>query len=438
MRLRRTVLGVAAASLLPTFAFPPALALTPDDARLELDRRDILTRRLPARFGGSRVSVRPDPTLTRRSTAELVELYNTALGFTEPWELVPVGDAPEPGLADRSGSICAVVYAEDLETVDGVPRLRVHTTELLNVAGEEGPTVVGEIVCTGFLVSPSVVATAGHVIPVSCTATDFRFVFGLEQLQDDGDGWCNLAPHQVYTGACLRGLAMGAHDWALVALDETVRGADGLVAEPLPLAATAETDWKVFVVGHPFGLPLRSAGPGVIEDVSLGIALRTSLCSYPVGSGSPILHLRADGAFEVVGVHTGASHCLPVYDDEGHPIGCTVPACATCCESAESRVRGIGDVLGMIELSTDANSSVAVVRVQGETFFLAPGTRSVKLRVAAAGATIEVLTGDESDAPSRWQRLQVVPGSRYAIREQGLGLAHGKGTGIFRLEPDSR
>ena len=152
--------------------------------------------------------------------------------------------------------------------------------------------------CTGFLVGPDTLATAGHCLDDvdECEETRFVFDFRYESAEDDpaivheSDVYtCDdlLARHHDSEGA----------DWAVVRLDRTVRGR---TAVEYRQTGKVEEGAMVALVGHPSGLPQKISGGGRVFDSTAETHFDSNLDTYGGNSGSPVVNF-ATGLVE--GIH---------------------------------------------------------------------------------------------------------------------------------------
>lgn len=150
--------------------------------------------------------------------------------------------------------------------------------------------------CSAFLVAPDVVVTAGHCLNLGPCAK-LAFVFGFRE------GKPGLAAEKVATQdvyRCSEVLAQetvsARRDYAVLRLDRAVTG-----RAPLAVRRTGEMPegTKLAIAGHPYGLPLKSAGggtatlhrykpfgqpPKIVAEV-----FRTGLDAMGGNSGSPVI-----------------------------------------------------------------------------------------------------------------------------------------------------
>lgn len=141
--------------------------------------------------------------------------------------------------------------------------------------------------CSGFLVAPDVVATAGHCVDGNMLDV-VRFVLGF-RMRDATTATVTVREDDVYRGTALLGrrLTPDGPDWALVRLDRAVRG--GRVA-PVRRTGRVRSGQPLHVIGHPCGLPLKYAGGAVVRENAHDAYFLANLDSYGGNSGSPVFN----------------------------------------------------------------------------------------------------------------------------------------------------
>jgi S1-C subfamily serine protease len=144
--------------------------------------------------------------------------------------------------------------------------------------------------CSGFLVGPDVIATAGHCVKGAGDLKGVRFVFGF-RMKDASRAHTVFPPEDVYAGAAVIGrqLADDGTDWALVRLDRVVAG-----RKPLRFrkAGKVRTGQSLYVVGHPCGLPQKYAPGARVRHNSPKSYFVANLDTYGGNSGSPVFDAR--------------------------------------------------------------------------------------------------------------------------------------------------
>lgn len=144
--------------------------------------------------------------------------------------------------------------------------------------------------CSGFLVAPDVVATAGHCVS-ALNLGSIRFVFGFRMLTAL-EAAATVDNDSIYQGTAVLGrqfstrLARGS-DWALVRLDRPVP--DHPVVRIRRVGKIADGQ-AVHVIGHPSGLPTKFAGGAVVRNNATPIFFVANLDAYGGNSGSPVFN----------------------------------------------------------------------------------------------------------------------------------------------------
>ncbi len=144
--------------------------------------------------------------------------------------------------------------------------------------------------CSGSLVAPDVIMTAGHCVKTEDACRNTKFVFGFA-VKQKGVMPLQVPASEVYGCAQLLGreqVGSGA-DWALVKLDRPV-------ANHAPLkyntADTVKNGDPLVVIGHPAGLPTKIAGGATVRDASPKGYYVANLDTYGGNSGSAVFNAR--------------------------------------------------------------------------------------------------------------------------------------------------
>jgi V8-like Glu-specific endopeptidase len=142
--------------------------------------------------------------------------------------------------------------------------------------------------CSGVLVAPDVIATAGHCIKDENIA-DFRIVFGYH-MRDAVTPDLIISNSDIYSGTEVIAWQVDnttASDWALIRLDRTV--VNHRVARIRQSGAISDGQ-AVHIIGHPKGLPAKFAGGAFVRDNRYRAVFVANLDSYPGNSGSPVFN----------------------------------------------------------------------------------------------------------------------------------------------------
>jgi hypothetical protein len=140
--------------------------------------------------------------------------------------------------------------------------------------------------CSGFLVAPDIVASAGHCIFCNLDINDIAFVFGFV-MQDSNTAVTTLDADAVYFAKEVIALQNGNPDWSLIQLDRPVSG-----HMPLPLRQHGSIPDKqpVMVIGHPRGLPRKYDMGGIVRDNWMPTYFSANVDTYGGNSGSAVLN----------------------------------------------------------------------------------------------------------------------------------------------------
>ena len=141
--------------------------------------------------------------------------------------------------------------------------------------------------CSGFLVAPDIIATAGHCVD-NTSLPQVRFVFGF-RMKTAAQAQSQIKNRDIYagTGIIARELISNGADYALVRLDRPVQGRpilrlhrDGKIAD----------NAELYVMGHPSGLPLKYAPGAAVRDNDPQDFFVANLDTYGGNSGSPVFN----------------------------------------------------------------------------------------------------------------------------------------------------
>ncbi len=144
--------------------------------------------------------------------------------------------------------------------------------------------------CSGSLVAPDIIMTAGHCVKTAEDCKAMKFVFGFA-IKVKGVLPETVPANDVYGCSELIGreqVGAGA-DWALVRLDRKVPN-----HEPLKYNTkdTVKNGDPLVVIGHPAGLPTKVAGGATVRDASPKGYYVANLDTYGGNSGSAVFNAR--------------------------------------------------------------------------------------------------------------------------------------------------
>lgn len=152
--------------------------------------------------------------------------------------------------------------------------------------------------CSGFLIAPDKIVTAGHCITDNEACNNVRFVFDYK-MNDEANPQTTFSQAQVYS--CQKVLdhvlERSGRDFAVIQLDRAV-----LDRTPLKLSTNKnlQSQDEILVIGHPSGLPTKITDSAQVREVKKGAGFFTSnLDTYGGNSGSAVFNSRT---LEVEGI----------------------------------------------------------------------------------------------------------------------------------------
>ncbi|MDD2804896.1 MAG: serine protease [Elusimicrobiales bacterium] len=167
--------------------------------------------------------------------------------------------------------------------------------------------------CSGTLVGEDIVMTAGHCITDDKSCADARFVFGYNVDKEGGKANTAVPAKDVYsckriikrdldkqpsgiigTGIFIAGALLGKQpgpDYALIQLD---RKAEGRKPLPVNRGNDIKVGDRIFVIGHPVGLPVKVAGDASVRNTDPKAFFLTDLDTFGGNSGSAVFNARTN------------------------------------------------------------------------------------------------------------------------------------------------
>jgi hypothetical protein len=208
-------------------------------------------------------------------------------GIDDRTEVFQLDAGPD---SDDADSVVALFRASDVSNNgDGTSTLRTvdfGTAQNL-CAGERFREQPTGAFCSGFLVAPDIIATAGHCVNAG-NVTTVRFVFGF-RMRDASAAQTVIDNGEIYRGVAVVGhqLAANGPDWALIRIDRPVT--NHRVARIRRSGKVGDTQ-TLHVIGHPAGLPTKFARGAVVRDNAPAAHFVANLDSYGGNSGSPVFN----------------------------------------------------------------------------------------------------------------------------------------------------
>ena len=213
--------------------------------------------------------------------------------------------------------------------------------------------------CSGVLIAPDMVATAGHCV-YDTPIEGIRVVFGFTQKNASP----KVAPDQVYkvSVAHAGGYPSPSQDIALLRLDRPAKG-----HTPVPIADKAPTrGQKLITAGHPLGTRQMVQGNGtVLKMSSENTFFRADLDVFGGQSGSPIF----DASGRLVAIMSGAVPGQDLYLDQK----------ANCYRYTYADTKHYGDVENRYLLEEQVKDFKTIFQSKGDSLRYKNGSIGVSM-----------------------------------------------------------
>ena len=206
--------------------------------------------------------------------------------------------AHDPWRALGERTVVAILTRENADQLQRGASLTEHTAQAVNALCPDEPFATQPALadCTGVLLAPDLLLTAGHCLRFGDACADYAYA-SRYLLADDGS-WQGLATDRWLS--CEKLLLLRREDdpdgvrrdYALVLL--RADDAEQSEHEPEPELALRATppvlNERVVMIGHPMGLPMKiDRGGQVIEDaLNTGTWFGADLDSFGGSSGAPV------------------------------------------------------------------------------------------------------------------------------------------------------
>ncbi len=191
--------------------------------------------------------------------------------------------------------------------------------------------------CSGFLVGPDLLVTAGHCYKSMGTpegaCKSYAWVFDYALTSFDANPAKNIQLNNVYLcKSVVHAQLDDQHDFAIVRLDRKVVG-----REPLKFRTTGKIDSKasLLVIGHPSGIPTKISDGAKITLNTVPTTFSTTLDTFAGNSGSAVFN-AVSGQVEGILIQ-GKTDYLPSIP--GNPGSCQIVN--KCDENGKSCTAGV-------------------------------------------------------------------------------------------------
>ena len=209
-----------------------------------------------------------------------------------------VFESTDSALVELSKSTAAMISSEKLKSVKGDVVISAQTLESRGICAKERfSKQISAANCSGFLVAPNILVTAGHCIKSEYDCASFKWVFDYKVDHSD-QGEVQVPKTSVYSCKKIISRAldqMSKDDYAVIELDKKV-----LDRRPLAFRKTGKISKgaSLAVIGHPTGLPTKIADGAKVRSLSTKFFV-ANLDTYGGNSGSAVFNTQTS---EVEGI----------------------------------------------------------------------------------------------------------------------------------------
>lgn len=142
--------------------------------------------------------------------------------------------------------------------------------------------------CSGFLIAPDLMVTAGHCVMTEKFCEDYKWVFDFKLDKDTQTAGVNMNADSIYS--CKKVISYtrtDIDDYGVFQLDRKVTGRAPLKVRSEGLVAP---DQKIFVIGSPMGLPIKVATDATVTENNSKQYFVTDLDTFSGNSGSAVFN----------------------------------------------------------------------------------------------------------------------------------------------------
>lgn len=144
--------------------------------------------------------------------------------------------------------------------------------------------------CSGFLIAPDLIVTAGHCVEIENFCDEYRWVFDFQVEPNTDTAGVDVKEENIYKCKKVVSNALSSIlglDYGIIQLDRPVAG-----REPLELRNTSRVPDQtgLVVIGSPSGLPLKVAGGANVRKNSHPFFFSANLDTFQGNSGSAVFN----------------------------------------------------------------------------------------------------------------------------------------------------
>jgi V8-like Glu-specific endopeptidase len=225
-------------------------------------------------------------------------------------------ESQDSALVELSKSTAAMISSDNLKTSKGEIRIQAQTLQERGIcANERFSKQMAAANCSGFLVAPNILVTAGHCIKSEKDCKSYNWVFDYK-VDFAEQGVVTVPKSSVYT--CKRIISQSLDqttkdDYAVIELSRKVTN-----RRPLSFRRKGkiEVGTALAVIGHPTGLPTKIADGANVRALQTKFFV-ANLDTYGGNSGSAVFNTKTG---EVEGILVRGENDY-VYD---YNLGCQI------------------------------------------------------------------------------------------------------------------
>ncbi len=253
-------------------------------------------------------------------------------------------------LAKSTAAMIAVTDISAVASIPGSLNLNQHTlTDWLHDGGNEGVNFcdgtryvdqINPAICSGFLIAPDLIVTAGHCVAIENMCDQFKWVFDYNVNKDTKLAGMDIREENVYKCKKVVSNALST----LLGLDYGVIQLDRAVTGRVPLEINngkkVSDTQSLVLIGNPSGLPTKVADGANVRNNSYSTYFSANTDSFSGNSGSAVFNADT-GVVEGILVR-GEEDYIPNYEK----MCIAVKYCATdaCRGEDVSRMTSIPEV----------------------------------------------------------------------------------------------
>jgi hypothetical protein len=214
--------------------------------------------------------------------------------------------------------------------------------------------------CSGFLIAPDLIITAGHCVQVFDFCTEYEWVFDFKVNKNSLTAGEAISERDIYSCKKIISNALNMElglDYAIVQLDRQVEG-----REPLEIRTKGKIQDNdgIVVIGNPSGLPLKVAAGANVRDNTHPSYFIANLDTFQGNSGSAVFN-ASTGVVEGILVRGEEDYVL-----DGERMCITANKCKddSCRGEDVSRLDSIPEI-AFLELLHKASASGDAESLEG-------------------------------------------------------------------------